>query len=98
MPDELHTAPEAPLGALDAGSDSSSVTRWDPTNYFWLSVLVPGAGQLAQRRFGAAVIQFATVGTYLVTAIAMGGGRAVWLALAWNMWSAIDAFLHARVG
>jgi hypothetical protein len=97
MTDELHTAPEAPAGALDAGENSSAVTRWDPNNYFWLSVLLPGAGQVAQRRLGAAAIQAATVGTYLVTAIGVGGGRAVWLALAWNVWSAIDAYLHAHV-
>ena len=63
MPDELTAAPEATVGALDAAADSSTVTRWDPSNYFWLSVLLPGAGQLAQRRFGAAALQAATVGT-----------------------------------
>ena len=96
MPDELHTAPVAPVKALDAEGDSTSVTRRDPSNYFWLSVLVPGAGQVAQRRFMAATIQAATVGTYLVTASSVGGGRSLWLALAWNVWSALDAYWHAR--
>ena len=97
MPDELHTAPEAPVEALDAGNSSGAVTRWDASNYFWLSVLLPGAGQVAQRRFGAAAFQAATVGPEWVTAISVGGGRAAWLALAWNVWSAIDAYWHARI-
>ena len=96
MPDELLSRPEAPVAARDVGDRSSSVTRWDPSNYFWLSVLLPGAGQIAQRRFGAAAIQVVTVGTYVVAAMSAGGDRALWLALAWNAWSAIDAYLHAR--
>ena len=97
MPDEIPSTPEATVEALGADGHSRSVTRWDPGNYFWLSVLLPGAGQVAQRRFVAAAIQAATVGTYLVAASSVGGGgRALWLALAWNAWSAIDAYWHAR--
>ena len=99
MPDDLSTTPLAHVEALDAEGNSRSVTRWDPNNYFWLSVLLPGAGQVAQRRFVAAAIQAATVGTYLAAAISVGeGGRALLLALAWNGWSAIDAYWHAREG
>src|SRR5688572_26371684 len=98
MPDELHTAPAASVAAPDAEQNSGAVTGWDSSNYFWLSILLPGAGQLAQRRFVAAAIQAATVGTYLIAASSVGGGRALWLALAWNAWSAIDAYWHARAG
>ena len=97
MPDELNRVPAASIEAPDAEEHSSSLTPWDSSNYFWLSVLLPGAGQLAQRRFVAATIQGATVGTYLVAAASVGGGRALWLALAWNVWSAIDAYWHARL-
>jgi hypothetical protein len=59
-----------------------------------LSILVPGLGQLAQHRFGAAATQFATVTAYVVAALGLGGYRAAAFALAWNLWSAIDAYRH----
>lgn len=96
MPDELHTAPTAPIEAPATDENSGSVARRLPGYYFWLSVLIPGAGQIAQRRFVAGAMQAATVGTYLVAASNLGGGRALWLALAWNVWSAVDAYWHAR--
>src|SRR6478609_6387324 len=57
-----------------------------------LSALVPGLGQVAQRRFLAATIQFGTVATYVAGALALGGRRALLLALIWNVGSVIDAF------
>ena len=96
MPDEVPLVPEASIAARDVDDRSRSGTRWDPSNYFWLSVLLPGAGQVAQRRFGAAALQVATVGTYVIAAASAGGGRALWLAVLWNAWSAIDAYWHAK--
>jgi len=61
-----------------------------------LSALFPGAGQLAQGRRGAAVLQAATVAGYAAGALAGGGGQALWLALAWNAWSVVDAFRYER--
>ena len=58
------------------------------------SALVPGLGQLMQRRFGAASAQFGTVAAYLIGAFAVGGHRALLLALLWNAWSVIDAYRH----
>jgi hypothetical protein len=69
---------------------------WTAGSYALLSALLPGAGQLAQRRFGAALLQAATVGSYLVAALAAGGDRALWLAFAWNAWSAVEAYWRAR--
>jgi hypothetical protein len=89
---------DASAEALDTGERSSAVTQGDPGNYFWLSILLPGAGQVVQRRFVAAAIQAATVGAYLVAASSVGGGRALGLAIGWNVWSAIDAYWHAREG
>jgi hypothetical protein len=63
-----------------------------PTSYALLSVLVPGLGQLAQRRPLTAALQFGTVVAYLGSAYAMGGGRALWLAVLWNAWSAVEAW------
>jgi hypothetical protein len=96
MPDELQTLSRTPLGAPATDAGSGAATQWDPGNYFLLSLLVPGAGQVAQRRFVAAAIQAVTIGTYLVTALGVREEPAIWLALAWNG-SAIDASLHAPV-
>ena len=60
------------------------------------SALIPGAGQLLQGRVGAAVVQFGTVAAYAVAAISSGNARALWIAVAWNVWSAIDAYRRER--
>jgi hypothetical protein len=78
---------------LDVGS--RCVRLRDPADYFWLSILLPGAGQIAQRRFAAAAVQVATVGSYLVASTAIGGGNRLWFALASYLWSAIEAYRHA---
>lgn len=62
----------------------------------FLSLLVPGVGQFAQRRFLAGAGQLGTVLTYAATAIALGSGRALALAVLWNLWSAFDAYRHQR--
>lgn len=55
---------------------------------------MPGLGQLAQRRWGAALVQFGTVAAYVVAALGLGGRRALLLALLWNLWSVLDAYRH----
>ena len=62
--------------------------------YALLSAFIPGLGQLIQRRFGAAVIQFGTVAAYLVGAFGLGDRRAMLVALCWNVWSVVDAYRH----
>lgn len=59
-----------------------------------LSAIVPGLGQLAQGRLGAALIQFGTVATYIVSTLGFGGRRALLVALVWNLWSVVDAYRH----
>ena len=59
------------------------------------SALIPGLGQLLQRRFGAAFLQFGTVVTYLVASGSVHGGRAWLLALFWNLWSVVDAYRYS---
>jgi len=56
------------------------------------SVLVPGLGQLAQRRFGAALLQFGTAVAYTTAAIGLGNPRAALVGLALNLWSVVDAY------
>jgi hypothetical protein len=72
------------------------VERWTPGSSALLSAVLPGAGQAAQRRWGTAALHVATVASYLAGALVVGGGRAFWLALAWNAWSAVDAYWHGR--
>jgi len=67
-----------------------------PSTAAALSLLVPGLGQLTQRRPAAALIQFGTVAGYVAVALGTGGSRAVWLAVLWNAWSAADAYWHVR--
>jgi hypothetical protein len=57
---------------------------------------MPGLGQFAQRRFLAGAGQLGTVVAYVTTALALGGGSALLLAIGWNVYSAIDAYRHDR--
>jgi hypothetical protein len=59
-----------------------------------LSLFVPGLGQLVQGRRVAAATQFGTVIGYVVASVVGAGGRAWWIALAWNAWTAFDAYRH----
>ena len=61
-----------------------------------LSLFIPGLGQLAQGRRLAAATQFGTVVGYLIAAWVGLGGRAWLIAIAWNVWSAVDAYRHAQ--
>ncbi len=61
-----------------------------------LSALLPGLGQVAQRRTGAALAHFLTVATYLTAVWGVGSRHAAIFAIAWNLWSAIDAYRHER--
>lgn len=93
----MSDAPQSLADSAAPGAEETSlaVSHWAPSSFSLLSAVLPGAGQLAQRRFGAAALQAATVGAYLAAALNAGGGRSLWLAVAWNAWSAIDAYWHA---
>lgn len=86
----------ASAGRAGAAPEGTPATGWAPESYALLSALVPGAGQAAQGRRVTAGLQAAAVASYLAGALAAGGGRAFWLALGWNAWSALDAYRHAR--
>jgi hypothetical protein len=64
-----------------------------PAEVAALSVFLPGLGQLMQGRWLTAALQFGTVVTYLFVAGGSRGSRAIWLAVLWNAWSAIDAYV-----
>jgi hypothetical protein len=77
-------------------SEALAPPQATPSSRAMLSLLLPGLGQFAQRRFVAGVGQLVTVAAYSTTALALSDGRALWLAIAWNLWSAIDAYRHER--
>ena len=81
--------PVAPHGG------ESSVDQWSPSSFCLASVLLPGAGQFAQRRFIAGAVQLATVLAYLAMAVSTDAGEPLLLAVAWNVWSAVDAYWNA---
>ena len=85
----MNVRPEKPPAA-DLAARTAVVERW------FLSLLVPGLGQFAQRRLFSGAGQLGTVLAYAATALALGSGRILLLAVAWNVWSAIDAYRHER--
>jgi hypothetical protein len=60
------------------------------------SVLIPGAGQLWQRRFGQGAVQLLSFSAYVIAAVRYGNGWWTLGALLVNVWSAVDAVWWAR--
>ena len=58
------------------------------------SAFIPGAGQLVQGRYLAAVVQFITVLAYLVIGSATGLPYPMRYALVWNCYSVFDAYRY----
>jgi hypothetical protein len=79
---------------VERGPDDVSGHEWtaSPPSEALLSAAIPGLGQVAQGRYVAAATQFVTVVGYMVSAVAVGGRRALLAALLWNVWSTIDAY------
>ena len=75
---------------------SEEQSRSEAAGAAGLSLLVPGLAQLLQRRWVAAFIHIGAVATYLVTVLQAGWGRAGWLAIAWNLWSGLEAYIYER--
>ena len=80
----------------DKAHSRTVVPRAPTTERWFLSLVLPGLGQFAQHRFFAGAGQLGTVVAYGVTALALGSGQALLLAVGWNVWSAIDAYRHER--
>jgi hypothetical protein len=79
-------------------ADSTAVglreRRGRAIEYAGWSLLVPGLGQLVQRRYGTALLQFGTVVVYLAGTLGLGGRRSLLFALFWTVWSVVDAYRH----
>ena len=61
-----------------------------------LSLVVPGLGQALQRRWVPAIIHLGAVLTYIFAVREAGWGPAGWFAVAWNVWSAVEAYWYER--
>ena len=72
--------------------DPKAASLFDPAIDPLLSVLVPGLGQLNQRRYLAAALHFGTFAFYIVVGVLLGRTNALWFAALWNAWSANDAY------
>jgi hypothetical protein len=57
-----------------------------------LSAVLPGLGQFAQGRLLAGSVQLGSAVTWSLAAFLSGNLPLLWLALGWNVWSAIDAW------
>lgn len=87
--------PERPP-TLESLSPPARVEPLNAVSFATMSAMIPGVGQWAQGRRLIGVLQFGTVAAYVITAIATGNQHAAWLGMAWNVWSALDAFRFAR--
>jgi hypothetical protein len=58
------------------------------------SLFVPGLGQLTQRRYGTALLQFCSVCAYVI--VALRAGHFWSIGVLFNLWSVIDAVWWAR--
>lgn len=83
LPEKRQTATLAPVKETPSGRAA-------------LSLLIPGLGQFAQRRFLAGAGQLVAVSAYWATALALSDSRAMWLAIGLNIWSAVEAYRHER--
>jgi hypothetical protein len=86
----MNAHPEKPPAA-EVASRTPAVER------ALLSLFLPGLGQFAQDRLFTGAGQLGTVLAYLIAAFSVGGDHALLLALAWNLWSAVDAYRHERL-
>ena len=81
---------------VEAPSPPVRVEPLDAVSFAIMSALIPGLGQWGQGRRLVGALQFGTVAAYVISAIASGNQSAAWLGVAWNVWSSVDAFRHAR--
>ncbi len=77
-----------------AGTPNSS--QGDAVQHALLSAFIPGAAQVAQGRWVAGLAQFGVVTAYLAGVFAVGPKQAVWLAVFWNAYSALEAYWYER--
>jgi hypothetical protein len=84
---------------IDMANETAATHASDshgPIQYALLSAFIPGAGQVAQGRWVAGAVQFGVVIACLAGIFAAGPIQALWLALFWNAYSAVEAYWYER--
>jgi hypothetical protein len=93
----------ADVGGIDAAREPAAIVEAPPESrqedaihYALLSAFCPGAAQMAQGRWVAGLVQFGVVAAYLAGVFAVGPIKAIWLAVFWNAYSALEAYWYER--
>lgn len=89
----------ADVGGIDAAREPSDIVAAPPDSRqeaaiqrVLLSAFCPGAAQVAQGRWVVGLVQFGVVAAYLAGVFAVGSIKAIWLAVFWNAYSALEAY------
>lgn len=90
-------------GGLDAAREPAVIVAAPPDSgreaavqHALLSAFVPGAAQVAQGRWVVGLVQFGVVAAYLAGVFTVGPIKAIWLAVFWNAYSALEAYWYER--
>ena len=93
----------ADVGGLEAGREPADIAaaprdsrQAAAVQHALLSAFCPGAAQVAQGRWMLGLIQFGVVAAYLAGVFAVGPFKAMWLAVFWNAYSALEAYWYER--
>ena len=93
----------ADVGGLDAAREPADIVAAPPDSrretavqHALLSAFCPGAAQMAQGRWVTGLVQFGVVAAYLAGVFAVGPTKAIWLAVFWNAYSALEAYWYER--
>ena len=93
----------ADVGGIDATRECAAIVATPPTSrqeaavqHALLSAFCPGAAQVVQGRWVVGLVQFGVVAAYLAGIFAVGPIKAMWLAVFWNAYSALEAYWYER--
>jgi hypothetical protein len=92
--DEVHLVESPPVSPPTTISSEMHVVESRPVSTMsaiGASMILPGLGQLMQRRFGTAALHFASIALYLIAAVRFGGGAWTLGFAFFNLWSCVDA-------
>ena len=90
-------------GGIDVARECAAIVATPPASrretavqHALLSAFCPGAAQVVQGRWVVGLVQFGVVAAYLAGVFAVGPIKAIWLAVFWNAYSALEAYWYER--
>ncbi|WP_396216678.1 hypothetical protein [Gemmatimonas sp.] len=93
----------ADVGVIDAAREPAAIVVIPPASrkeaavqHALFSAFCPGAAQVVQGRWVVGLVQFGVVAAYLAGVFAVGPIKAMWLAVFWNAYSALEAYWYER--